>query len=152
RHSHVPMPRNEDDGQRHVRRSQLLLEVEAALARQSNIHHQAAGTRRPWPVEELLRGIEQLDLQADGTQEVVQRSAYGGMIVDDKDDGRGFAHWSFLRAGGSVNRNTAPCGELGEAQSRPPCASTMERQIDRPIPIPSVFVVKMGSNSLPADL
>ena len=33
----------------------------------------------------------------------------------------------------------------GAAQSRPPWASTIERQIDRPSPIPSPFVVKNGS-------
>ena len=41
-----------------------------------------------------------------------------------------------------VNWKIAPCGLSGDAQMRPPWASTIELQIANPIPIPSVFVVK----------
>src|SRR5215467_2742162 len=44
----------------------------------------------------------------------------------------------------NVNRKVAPPPELEVAQSRPPCDSTMERLIDKPIPVPSVLVVKNG--------
>ena len=49
--------------------------------------------------------------------------------------------YHFSSALGSVNRNAAPQGALASAQSRPPWASMMERQIDKPIPVPLVFVV-----------
>jgi hypothetical protein len=42
---------------------------------------------------------------------------------------------------GSVMQKTAPRGSFGVAQSRPPCASTIERQIERPIPKPVGLVV-----------
>ena len=42
---------------------------------------------------------------------------------------------------GSVKQKTAPRGSFGSAQSRPPCASTIERQIDNPIPKPLDLVV-----------
>ena len=41
----------------------------------------------------------------------------------------------------AVNWKTAPRGKLGLAHSRPPRASTMDRQIDRPIPMPADLVV-----------
>jgi len=42
---------------------------------------------------------------------------------------------------GKVNRNTAPRGFFVSAQSRPPWARTMDRQIDSPIPTPLDFVL-----------
>lgn len=42
---------------------------------------------------------------------------------------------------GSIMRNTAPRGWFGVAQSRPPCASTIERQINSPMPKPPGLVV-----------
>ena len=42
---------------------------------------------------------------------------------------------------GSVMEKTVPCGWFGVAQSRPPCASTIERQIDSPMPRPLALVV-----------
>jgi hypothetical protein len=50
-------------------------------------------------------------------------------------------------AAGNVNWKTAPFGRFGDAHSWPPWASTIERQIDSPIPIPSGFVVKKASKS-----
>jgi hypothetical protein len=40
-----------------------------------------------------------------------------------------------------VNLNIAPLDAFASAQSRPPWASMMDRQIDSPIPIPPDFVV-----------
>lgn len=45
-------------------------------------------------------------------------------------------------AGGSVNENVAPPPGLLLAQMQPPWASIVERQIARPMPVPSAFVVK----------
>jgi hypothetical protein len=41
----------------------------------------------------------------------------------------------------TVNSNVAPRGTFALAHNRPPCASMIERQIDRPIPMPADFVV-----------
>jgi hypothetical protein len=40
-----------------------------------------------------------------------------------------------------VNWNVAPSGALTSAQILPPCASLIERQIDRPMPMPLDLVV-----------
>jgi len=42
---------------------------------------------------------------------------------------------------GSFMQKTAPWGEFGVAHSSPPCASTIDRQIDNPIPKPVDLVV-----------
>jgi hypothetical protein len=42
---------------------------------------------------------------------------------------------------GRVNWNMAPRGSFGATRSRPPCASMMERQMVRPIPMPLGLVV-----------
>ena len=45
---------------------------------------------------------------------------------------------------GRTNWNTAPLGVFPTNHNRPSWASMMERQIDRPIPMPSGFVVNSG--------
>ena len=42
---------------------------------------------------------------------------------------------------GTVKENVAPPPPFCTAQTRPPCASMMERQIDRPTPVPLGLVV-----------
>lgn len=46
-----------------------------------------------------------------------------------------------VSAVGSSMQKIAPWGLFGVAQIRPPCASTIERQIDNPMPKPLAFVV-----------
>jgi hypothetical protein len=43
---------------------------------------------------------------------------------------------------GKATRKIVPWGLLEKAASVPPWASTIERQMARPIPVPPVFVVK----------
>jgi hypothetical protein len=54
---------------------------------------------------------------------------------------------SGYRIPGSAKWNVAPYPSFGVAHSRPPWASTIERQIDNPIPMPAGFVVKKALNS-----
>src|SRR5262249_49851168 len=49
---------------------------------------------------------------------------------------------------GNVKMNVAPRDLLFSAHNRPPCDSTIERQMANPMPIPCSFVVKKGSNIL----
>ena len=61
---------------------------------------------------------------------------------------RGFGHVrtaALSSAIGSVKRNAAPPPFLFSAHSRPLCASTIVREIARPIPMPFGLVVKNGS-------
>src|SRR5262249_28485911 len=48
---------------------------------------------------------------------------------------------------GNVNWKTAPRGSLAVPHSRPPCASTIERLIARPMPMPCGLVVWNARNS-----
>ena len=50
-------------------------------------------------------------------------------------------------AAGKSIWKTAPFGTFADADNQPPCASTIERQIDNPIPMPSGLVVKNASKS-----
>ena len=43
---------------------------------------------------------------------------------------------------GNATSKIAPRGSLARTESCPPCASTMDRQIDSPMPIPPGLVVK----------
>jgi hypothetical protein len=48
---------------------------------------------------------------------------------------------------GNVTENRAPFEEeLFSAQMLPPCASTMDLEMIKPIPIPAFFVVSICSN------
>ncbi len=40
---------------------------------------------------------------------------------------------------GNEKRNTVPCGAFAAAERRPPCASMIERLIDKPMPSPSAL-------------
>src|SRR4051794_32355813 len=51
---------------------------------------------------------------------------------------------------GRVKRKTAPRGSFAPAHNRPPCASTIERRIDRPSPNLPGLVVWNASNSRPS--
>ena len=68
------------------------------------------------------------------------RSADGKGIVriEDRFDTGAGDLWSST---GSFNEKTAPWGSLDVAHSRPPCASTIERLIASPMPIPAGLVV-----------
>src|SRR3954467_15330477 len=92
-------------------------------------------------------------------------AAHGLIIVQDMHHGgpRGLVrrrlltvdgHWlpssdkgGLKRAACRVKRKIVPPPGFGSAQSRPPCASTIEWEIDNPTPMPSLRVVTNGSNS-----
>ena len=65
------------------------------------------------------------------------RTLYGLVVIDDVD--ALFRH-GFVPTG-SVNRNTLPPPGLGCTHRRPSWYSTMERQMFRPMPMPSLLVV-----------
>lgn len=44
-------------------------------------------------------------------------------------------------AAGSATRKIAPAPAFSPSAMRPPCVSTIERQIERPMPMPASFVV-----------
>jgi hypothetical protein len=48
-------------------------------------------------------------------------------------------HRAAFASMGNVKMNVAPCGSFFSVHSRPPCDSTIDRQIANPMPIPSRF-------------
>src|SRR3546814_10837649 len=63
------------------------------------------------------------------------------IVVHNEDDTISRHHDAAFDSTGNVKMNFAPCGSFLSAHRRPPCNSTIERQIASPIPIPSRFVV-----------
>ena len=64
-------------------------------------------------------------------------SAYAGGRADACRKAAYFHDW----LNRNVKQKTVPRGSFGVAQSRPPCASTIERQMESPMPKPVGFVV-----------
>ena len=95
---------------------------------------------------------ERDDIQMRGAEEIVQCFAHAEVIIDDKHDVILRTHGESLAEIGSVKLNVVPRGLLFVAQSRPLWASTIQRQIARPIPMPSSLVVKNGSNTCSTSL
>src|SRR5262249_13256492 len=143
RHGYVAMPRHEDDRDADIRLLELGLEIQSAYAGQPDIEHQAARPLGSLVLKEFGGGSEKLDLQVDRAEQAVQRLAYRGIVVDDEDP----AHAVFSAWDGRAMRKVAPGPSLDVAHIRPPCASTIERQIERPMPMPPSRVVKKGVNS-----
>src|SRR5690606_501539 len=76
-----------------------------------------------------------------GAELPFQRVADGFVVVDDV--GAGVVH---AGSTGSVRMKMVPPSGLGSKPSRPRCSSAIERQMFRPMPMPSCLVVKKGSN------
>src|SRR5262249_51378758 len=83
--------------------------------------------------------------QAVRLQQFAQRLADPRVVIDDEDDVIFHRHDASTVSTGKVKMNVAPPCSFPSAQSRPPCDSTMDREIARPIPMPLSFVVKKAS-------
>ena len=81
--------------------------------------------------------------EAAAAQQTLDALPERGVVVDDEHRASLLGHaaspWSAI---GSENQTRAPPVGLFSAWIRPPCASTMVREIDSPRPIPSALVVK----------
>ena len=103
-------------------------------------------------------GLSALDIVAgrsegDGAhavrvQQLAERLPDTFIVIDDEDDMVVRRHGAAFASIGNVKMNVAPCGSFFSAHNRPPCSSTIERQIASPMPMPFSFVVKNGSNIL----
>ena len=91
-------------------------------------------------------GLEDVDAMAKHAQHLAQRLAHGLLIVDDENGRHGHvrspASPRAARSGIRSRLRSPTCSQM-----RPPCACTMEAQIDRPSPSPSPCVDDSGSNS-----
>src|SRR4029453_1014159 len=103
-----------------------------ALAGQPDVEHEAARRIRSFGLQELLRRGEGAHFEPHRAEEVPERTAHRGVVLDDENDGPHGAHVANSPTG-RENRKTAPCGSLAFTHSLPPCASTIERLIESPM-------------------
>src|SRR6202051_2695491 len=143
-HGDVAVSRDKNDRSVNVGIGQMPLEIEATDPGQPDVEHQTARHIRVGALQELLCRSEQLYLQSNRTDAALDSAPNRRIIVDHKNNGRRFCHEGFQSSAGRVNSKSAP-PDTATAHKRPPWDSTMERLIDRPIPMPSGLSVKNGS-------
>ena len=125
----------------------LALQIQAVDVRQVDVQDQAPGQVGLGELQVLGGRPEGDDVQVCRGQELLQCFAHAEIVVDDEHDVIVRAHRDALEEIGSVKLNTAPRGVLFVAQTRPWCASTIQREIASPMPMPVSLVVKNGSNT-----
>src|SRR4029079_5145058 len=125
---------------------ELALHVDARQAGHPQVEQHAVGGLRARPLEKRLARRELARREAMQAQQQRERIAHGVVVVDDRDQ-RGVARRHC--ASGTVKQNALP-GARVSCQRRPPCASTIERLIASPSPVPLAFVITNGSNSASA--
>src|SRR5579862_1665083 len=129
----------------------LLLQVQTTQVGQTDVEHQTPGCVGTLRVQKVLGGTKGLNFQAQSANESFYRRADDRVVVHNKNYWSGFVHGSQAQAG-RVNSKVAPSVSLGASARRPPWASTMERQIGSPIPMPAGLVVKKASKMWEAFL
>jgi hypothetical protein len=133
---------DKDDGDLYTCLSQSLLEVEAAHLRQSHIKHQATRPVHAFRTKEILTTCERFSAKANGLDKVMDRLTQTTVVVDDEYRGKRFRRHARASAlVGRLKQKVAPGPILEVAQTRPPWASTIDRVIAKPIPVPCGFVV-----------
>src|SRR5262249_10178092 len=103
---------------------------------------QASGLLQPIAAQKVARRREGFDTISGGAQDHRERVAYRLVIVDEiHGTARPGLHVSLP---GSTKWNAVPPSVPASCQIRPPCISTIDRQMLRPRPKPFARVVKNG--------
>jgi hypothetical protein len=144
RHRRITMARDEHDRQIATLGAERLLQIEASLSWHSHVDQQARWPTHVLKLEKLSRRRAELDAISGRSNEPLECTAHRGVIVDDVNSSR---YHTRVSASGRLMRNVAPTLTLESAHMRPPWASTIERAMERPIPMAVGFVVKKGSNT-----
>ena len=140
------MAREKEHRQGVVRSGERRLQVQAADFGHLQIDHHTTRLVDFALGEEFGRRPVRPHGVAAGSQQPRHRHQERLIVIDDVDDWLGRVHPQAADAAiGRVMRRSAPPSALFCAQSRPPCASTMVREIDNPMPTPLAFVLKNGS-------
>ncbi len=79
---HIPKGADHDGGNLSVDPPQLFQQLQAAHARQTHVHHQAAWRISDELIEELLGRAEGPGLQAHGFDQTAQRLPYIRVVID----------------------------------------------------------------------
>src|SRR5450830_738971 len=135
---------------------QLLLQFQAAHQGHAHVEQQATRCMAIIALQEVARRFERRHLPAGRIEQIGQRAAHGGVVVDDKDDRIAFIHGvsscislfaSIPLSSGRRNQTVKPgASALACADRLPPNDSMMLLLSDIPRPRPSALVVKKGSN------
>ena len=84
-HRDVAITGDEDDRKLHVRAHESFLEVQTALLRKSDVEDEAARRVGPSILQKLRRRGEDPDVQANRLQQILDRLANHGVVVDNED-------------------------------------------------------------------
>src|SRR5262249_42904427 len=144
-HRDIGASGDEYDRQFEAEFGQFLLQLEPAEIREVNVKHQTVSILQAIVTQALCGGSKRLHMQASSAGQPRQGDTNGHIVVNDEHLPRTCVHISSVATAGTTKRTVVPKSGFAVAQSRPPHASTIPRQIARPMPIPSRFVVKNGS-------
>jgi hypothetical protein len=86
RHRNVAVAGHEDDWIADALADELALQIEPAHAGKADVQHDAAGAVGQRAAEQFGRRAEQARLEADGSEQAVERGADACVVINDDDD------------------------------------------------------------------
>src|SRR5665213_1294394 len=114
----------------------------AVEQRQLNIHQDEVGLVQRRGGQRCLAVMRLDHLVAGGTQEIAQDLPVVLMVLDHQNALAHALPTCCSTVTGIVKENTEPCPSSDSTQSRPPCSSTMRREMARPSPVPPLARVE----------
>src|SRR5262245_46010212 len=139
RRPHVAVGGDEDDRNVDLVALEVLLQLEAAHAGETQVEHQAPGSAGLIGSDELRSGIECADGDAVRLHQPGPQRADRLVVLDDVSGRRHAACLERVASEqGNVNEKQLPLPEPLLTQIRPPKCATMRRQICKPGPLPTV--------------
>src|SRR5438093_13622813 len=121
---------------------QGFLEIHPVDTRHLHIHDHARRAAVRWTRQEIGRRFKNLALIPGGAEQSRQTFSHRRIVVDRKNQTLWRHHHPTAAPAGRVKWKRAPPPSTFSPVTVPPCDSTIERTIPRPIPNPSAFVVK----------
>src|SRR5262249_20670165 len=123
----------------------------AVDAGELDVHEDQVRPFRPGQRHRVLAGPGLDDLERVGGQQVAEDAPVVLLVVDDE-DARAHARAPGRRSAtgrstwmGTVNENVEPSPSVDSTQRRPPCISTIRREMARPSPVPPLALARMVS-------
>src|SRR5262249_26274994 len=150
-HRHIGVTGNEDDRKRDLATTELADEFYAVCPGHADIGYYAPRRQSIYRLKKGVSRVVGLDGESEHAEHLAKRVADRLLIVYDKDGRARHRHVTCDGASGSENRNSVAPASREWSQRRPPCDSTIDRQIGRPRPSPASFDVASGSNSRSAN-
>src|SRR5258708_39628102 len=123
------------------------LQIQAVDARKFHVQNETSRQIGLRKLDILSSGSERDNPHIQGRKKFKQRFADARVIIHYKNNMVLRVHAGSAARMGRVKLNVAHSVSLVVADRRPSCASAIERQIARPMPIPFSFVVKNGSTA-----